>query len=75
MVTIWNLLHQILFISRILAEYARNLKALEARECRDITENSLYRLRQRGVKIDVRPPQPPRSLAGLRQRRMLNVQI
>lgn len=66
-----------LFFS-ILGEYAHSLEALQVRDCRDITEASLARLRSRGIKIDKRPPPEARTLnllhnANLRHR--LNVQI
>ena len=33
-------------------EYCKNLSELSVTDCRDVTEQSLSRLRQRGVKID-----------------------
>ena len=43
-------------LSRQIGEYCRNLRVLLVRECRDINEISLSRLRVRGVKMDVNPP-------------------
>ena len=37
----------------MLGEYCKTLKALQVRECRDITEISLSKLRARGMKIDI----------------------
>lgn len=36
----------------LVAEYCPNLRVLNITDCRDVTEQSLTRLRQRGVKID-----------------------
>ncbi|KAJ8318076.1 hypothetical protein KUTeg_003167 [Tegillarca granosa] len=62
---------------KILAEYCQTLKALQVRECRDVTEASLARLRLKNVKIDVRPPPNMRNLAKLSgiAGAQLNVQI
>ena len=62
----------------VLGEYAQSLEALQVRDCRDVTEASLAKLRVKGIRIDVRPPPEARNLnilhsAGLRHR--LNVQI
>lgn len=40
----------------MLAEYAVTLESLLVKGCRDITEDGLERLRNRGVQIDVQPP-------------------
>lgn len=64
---------------RLLAEYSPNLRALQIRECRDVTEMVLSKLREKKVKIDVRPPPSIHNArmgflsSHLRQR--LNVQI
>ena len=54
-----NLLHVLVIVSgcvfcRLLGEYCRALKGLEVRDCRDVTEISLARLRANGMKIDKR---------------------
>jgi len=56
-----------------LAEYTHSLKALQVRDCRDVTETSLARLRLRKVKIDKPAPPHMRGLSNVRHR--LNVQI
>ena len=43
------------FPTRFLGEYCPKLRALQVRECREITEASLARLRFLGIKIDVPP--------------------
>jgi len=37
---------------RIVSEYCRNLQSLSVHDCRDVTENALAGLRNRGVRID-----------------------
>jgi len=39
---------------QLVAEYCRSLSQLYVKECRDITEQSLSRLRRRGVRIDLK---------------------
>ncbi|KAK3089965.1 hypothetical protein FSP39_008052, partial [Pinctada imbricata] len=61
----------------IVAEYAQSLQALQVRECRDVTERTLSKLRQRGVKTDVRPPPSLRAMSdvSLRLRSVPNIQM
>ena len=39
----------------MLGEYCRSLKGLQVKECRDVTEVSLAKLRQRNIKVDISP--------------------
>lgn len=64
---------------RLLVEYSPNLRALQIRECRDVTESVLSKLRDKNVKIDVRPPpsihNARTNLLSSHLRQRLNVQI
>ena len=67
------------FLPRLLAEYTPKLQALQIRECRDVTEMVLSKLRDKKVKIDVRPPPNIHNMRmeilGGQLRQRLNIQI
>ena len=46
----------ILFVFRFLAEYGKSLKMLQIKECHQVTEMTLGKLREKGVKMDKMSP-------------------
>lgn len=60
---------------RFLGEYCKSLQGLQVRECRDVTEISLARLRAKSIRVDV--PIPRRFLPSDITRQMggLSLQI